>query len=73
MTDLLVALGESPPLAIKSLLAEALALGRAVGVSVAFLAVVTGYPTGNKHLEGEFILAYHLRSPLWRLHSGSTE
>jgi hypothetical protein len=37
------------------------ALGRAVGVSVAFLAVVTSYPTGNKQLEVEFITVYCLR------------
>lgn len=55
MTNLLVALGESLPLAVKSLFVEAQALGCAVDVSVAFLAVVTRHPTGNKILKGEFI------------------
>lgn len=55
MTNLLVAWGESLPLAVKLLFVEAQALGSAVVVSVTFLAVVTRPPTGNKILKGEFI------------------
>lgn len=56
MTNLLVALSESPPLAVKSLLAEALALGRAVGVWVVFLAVVTAQQETNNLRESLFRL-----------------